>query len=568
VQRGAIIKADIKFWYAHQGCFLNLPDDRYNSDLKPYVDLELIDKEAVLLRQEIAGAAGMGFAGFVHLMPTVDDFVSYEFLNHPDKARQLVKAVHLGGRIAELVAYAHSLGMEYHVQTYELLLDRHVARQIKNGISRRDLDNIIASRLAEFFSRTGADGLVVTPTEAHPRGNCEYVNWNDYYASSAEFANTLESICAGLGKKLRFRLWMLVETDDQWNKFSGGISPEVVLCSKNTASDFWLHCGINPAIACSGSSKLSVIFDAFGQYHGWGRLLYFDPDWPGHVKICMQKNTMEVQAWGSWSPSCIWPNEEPGFLCSGHMFNAGLYYANGLWQPEHLPGRLALQYLICLFKHQGDRIASVVDAAAQCGLGSDAEALAESLPLVEQLWSESYIPDAKVGWPLLDKWAMIFQYPRRSWRDFIRSQGRQVVRESNAKMRGYVGRLQIASRRISNVELAAAFDKTALYFDTLVTVREGACADASFAGEDQNSYESFKTDRLKICDSMLRILEQWRKFPEEATMWCITEFDERLSSRPAWLRAGSLRDYEQQLRRGTVRTIPEGPALNWPIWKR
>jgi hypothetical protein len=95
--------------YAHEGCYLSLPDDRYQTHDSPFFDEELVKKETRLLKEEIAGAAAFGCTGFVHLMAGIEDFISYRFMNHPQADRREVRARGLSRALRELIMNCSSI---------------------------------------------------------------------------------------------------------------------------------------------------------------------------------------------------------------------------------------------------------------------------------------------------------------------------------------------------------------------------------------------------------------------------------------------------------------------------
>ncbi len=551
--------------YAHEGCYLSLPDDRYQTHDSPFFDEELVKKETRLLKEEIAGAAAFGCTGFVHLMAGIEDFISYRFMNHPQADRREVRAQGLSRALRELIDFAHDNGMEYFIQNYELLFDSWVAEHLTES----DMHAFLLNRYKEFFDITGVDGVVVTPSEVHNRGGCRYVDFRRFYNTISVMAGDfLSVITESLGKKLRFRLWLHVMNESDWRKMQIELPKNLVVTVKNTAGDFWVGAGQNPVITHSDKSqKLSVIFDIYGQYHGWGRLLYIDPDWPEQIRNLRERGNFEIQAWGSWSPSCIWPNEDTNFLAAGYKHCAALYHENGIWAQNRLGARFAFGYLLSLLEDESTQQNAVIKTSERCGLDSDVDRLANIFPHVKNLWKEYYLPASKGFYPLLSGWTMIFQLPRKTWRDFLRNEGRHIIYRSNDSMKKDLEILMKEGRRLKSTELAEIWRLTELFFETQILIREAACIDPSFADEDLSSYNSTRTQRLEICDRLQIILKRWKDFPVEAVSWCMTDFDaSRLAVRPYWLRAGSLQEYEKILRLDIVREIPEEDAFGFYAW--
>ena len=544
------------FYYAHEGCYLAFPDIGFDSGDAPFVDLSVLESDAALLRQEIEGAAALGCKGFVHLMNAVDDFVAYQWLDHPDAARRETRAEALSHVMRPLVELAHKLGMSYHIQTYELLFDREVAKRA----NRDNIRHLLEGKYREFFDRTGADGLFVTPSEAHPRGT---TIWSDLWggkAGAAEMAADFkEVIVQRLGKELVFRLWLMAETDQEWEALRGQLPPGLPLCVKNTASDFWNRVPLNPALRREAPGPLHVLFDVYGQYHGWGKLLYFDSLWDPALEVCAQSGAT-IQLWGSWAPPCIWPNDAPHDMTGPQPQSwAGRCWDLGLWQEGHLGGQLSMRWLMNRARGASSDQAMAQAAAAFNLAPAETEALQAALPLVMDLWDEMHTLHRGRLVPLLHQWATIYQSPRCTWREVLADGAREGILADNRRMESGVNALRAAGRAVSDPALRRTWDLTVLYFETFRLSREAACHDPRFAGG--TGVDSRLLEALRDC------LRQWASFSPENADWLITApFSTRFPARKRWLRPETLAEYVEKLATGQTDPVPDQTAFAMETW--
>jgi len=550
-------RAATPVWYAHQGCFLGLPDIGYDTDRAPFVDVDRLRDEADRLAREIDGAAALGCVGFVHLMASLDDFVSYRFLGHPDAVRREVRADALAAVIGPLVVRARRLGLKYYIQNYELLVDRWVAGQVA-GQSKPEF---LARRFAECFGRLNVDGLIVTPSEAHPRGRCVWLDaWGGKPGVAAMARDYHEAVVRRCGRDLVFRLWLMVETAADWQRVQATMPADVTLCVKNTAGDFWRRVPPNPVLEQpAGDRRLSVIVDAFGQYAGWGRLLNFDRAWPAAIARCAELGAANpVQLWGSWAPSCIWPNRSASMLTTDRPVAwAGSYLENGLWEPGHLAGQLALRYLVELARGAVDPDTAMARGARAAGV--PAEPLVAARPVVEDLWDTVHLEHQGQLYPLLNGWSTIYQPPRKTWRDLLAAGGRGRVEKAIGAIETGLAGLRRLADQVRGTALAETWRGTELYFETQQASFELALADPRLAGGPGPA--------RAILERVEMLLARWAEFPVAARQWCITGFDEpRLADRPRWLRAGSLRGYVDDLKTGDLPPIPAETAWCFQRW--
>jgi hypothetical protein len=549
--------AALTLTYAHQGCFLALPDLGFYADTPPYVDAAALERDAALLEKEIEGAAALGCVAFVQLMSAVDDFVAYEWLGHPAREVRRVRAEALARVQWRLVEKAHALGLEYYVQTYELLLDQWVAKRATlDGITE-----LLEAKYGEFFRRVGADGIFVTPSEAHPRGT---VVWRDLWKGKAGVARMAhafhEAIVCRLGRKLVLRLWLAAETEAEWAALRCSLPEGLPLCVKNTAADFWNQVPLNPALRHPlRGHPLHVIFDVFGQYHGWGKLLYFDSLWEPSLAACARVGAT-MQLWGSWSPSCIWPNHAPDDLNSPQPVAwAGCSRDDGLWTPDHLGGQLSMRWLAARVRGAGAQ-AALYQATSACGLpAGDTDPLWRAFPVVMRLWDEMHTVHRGSLVPLLHQWATIYQSPRKTWRDLLADGGRAGILASNRHVDVGLEALRTIGRTVADADLRRVWERTILYFETFRRAREAACQDPRFAGGTGVAAEVLR--RLRDC------LRRWEAFPPENCDWGLTGVSPRkFPARKRWLRAETLAQYVEKLERGQTDPVPEGRPWSWQTW--
>jgi hypothetical protein len=542
--------------YAHQGAFLSLPEASYPLDGPPWINLELIHREARIIAEEIRGAAELGFHGFV-LETGVEDFCSHDWMGHPQAIARAARAEAWGKVFRGFTDLAHGLGMSFHVQSFELAPDAWVAPRLNRGNIREYLQR----RYERFFALTGADGVIVIPSETHPRGGCvPHPLWGEGEDLGQMVADYDAAVRGHCGRELRFSVWLAAKNPEEFGQAARLWPADVPVCLWHTEGDFWSGVGLNPVLPVAARThRPSLLIDAYGQYHGWGRFLHFDRSWPGHIARAAELGTGEAILWGSWTPANCQPDEAPGWLTPpGRTRWAGVYPEAGLWQGNHLAGQIKLRYLCALL--DGDAPDEALQkAAAGCGLGpGDVGRLGAARAAVENLTAEMTLHGRDELYPFLDTWATIFQEPRKTWAWVLAREGRAAVRATVSRIRESADALRRAMDGVEDSRLAGAAELCLLYHESIAAVREAACADPAFARCDPASYDA--TLLRPACAALREVLRRWEKFPEDGKMWFMSEFDSpRQDVRAHWLRKCSLRTYLDRLESGDVPHITGEP---------
>jgi len=93
-----------------------------------------------------------------------------------------------------------------------------------------------------------------------------------------------------------------------------------MLAIKCTGADYFLNWPTTDAIT-SGLPKqrpMMVLFDTFREYDGWSRLFIFMKRWEDTVRACRDNGVQSINAWGPWSPGCIWDDQGGRVSWIGH----------------------------------------------------------------------------------------------------------------------------------------------------------------------------------------------------------------------------------------------------------
>lgn len=543
--------------YAHQGCYLALPDIGYDQDESPYVRTNLLKTEAGMLKEEIRQAAELGFAGFSQLFSGLDDLVAYAWFGHPQTAEREERVATVAAVQRDLAKTAHALGLKYYLQNYDLMLDSWVAERL----TAENAEDILRRRFREVFDRTQCDGIIVTPSESYDRGASR---WIPFFAGSDGLVRMARLyhriIVEELGKELRFRLWLLAENRAQWEALEKSLPVDIPYTVKCTAGDFWFSSPANPALQDSGTDRqLSVIFDPFQQYHGWGALLALDPSWPDFVRECRRKNVQEIHFWGSWSPGCIWPNRLDGYLDGPSATWAGSYLENGIWESDLVMAKLNIHYLGGLLDSLSPKEA-LEHACAREGFTEDAAVLWDAVGPQEVWWREYYLLMNDRRYELLAGWATIFQSPRKTWRQVLRREGPKAVEESIDLMEQASEKLRALEKKVRSRRLATLWRRSLLFFETHETVRKAVLADPALSPAVHPEITE------SLARHLLELVTRWKtEFPQEGRLWQMTE-DYPQQARPFFLRRGSLSEYAAQLSQRIPQDIPDGPPWSLASW--
>ena len=109
----------------------------------------------------------------------VEDYVDYKYLGngsavwptgHPHRQRSAA----LCPIIANLVREAQSHGLKFYFKPYELGFPKQLPQLYPLGLHTpaevKSTRTVLQAKYKELFERTGADGIVLTAEEVHPRG--------------------------------------------------------------------------------------------------------------------------------------------------------------------------------------------------------------------------------------------------------------------------------------------------------------------------------------------------------------------------------------------------------------
>lgn len=350
--------------------------------------------------------------------------------------------------------------------------------------------------------------------------------------------------CDAVGKKAVFRLWRIASDADGARQACRHIPKTAMFSVKNTGGDFWLNSPLTDIVTkgLGHEQPLMVVFDTFRQYDDWSRCFCLMQQWGERVRLCQENGVQAINAWGAWSPGCIWPDYEPGYMKNPNGENqtgkpaawAGHWNSFRMFTRGFTPGQANAYLLSRLCWDAKATPKQIARDFAALHLGTEnAEAAAEALMQTQQAWWEHY-PGNQPGaitYPVYMKWTMVFG-PRDDYMEqaYQRMPIDQML-ASNARAIDAIEKMEAAFARTdrSNAPDPLVYDhfkeginKTALTLRSLHLFREfwwRDRADRDLDGEvkatNAKALENVRAQLFELCD-------RWRDYPEEAAWWRIT----------------------------------------------
>ena len=535
--------------FSEEGQLLDLPDRNYYAEQAPYVDESRLRKEIDEAKTLVDHVARLGFNTITFLHVNCEDYIDYKYLDKPIYAegdRHLVRSPVFCKYMSELCDYAHARHIDVFLQLYEIQYPPKLDQLYRVDLDSPNIQTVISAKCKELFERVPLDGLVITPTESHPR--CGYRSkhlWARQGRSGAGKMLTLyHTACDAVGKKAVFRLWRIASDAAGAKEAGRHIPKEAMFSVKNTGGDFWLNSPLTDVVTegVGREQPLMVVFDTFRQYDGWSRDFCFVQQWGERVRLCKENGVQAVNAWGAWSPGCIWPDFEPGYMKNPDGSNqtgrpaawAGHWNGFRMFTRGFTPGQSNVYLLsrLCWNTRATPRQIARDFAGLHLGI-ENAEAGAEALMQTQQAWWEHYPGDkpGAITHPVYMKWTMVFG-PRDNYMQ--QAYDRMTVDNvlaSNARAADAIEKMEAAFARTDRSKapdpliydrFAQGIDRTALTLRSLHKFREfwwRDRADRDLTGEakaaNAKAREDVRSQLTKLCD-------QWEKYPEEAAMWRMT----------------------------------------------
>ena len=553
------IRIDTDFWqveinqapafplrmFSELGQLLDIPDRGYYIDKPPFVNEQILRAEVDEMKKLIPHIASLGYNAFSLLHLSVEEYIDYKYLDKqvysPDD-RHRVRSSVFCKYLKEVCDYAHSLHLDVYMQVYEIQYPPQLDKLYDIDIDSPDIGRVINARYSELFERVPLDGMIITATEAHPRAG--YASKNLWEEKGVEGAGKMISMyhnaCTAAGKKIIFRLWRMtadVEGTVSTNDVTRHIPKDVVMALKNTGGDFFLNFPTAKAITGGMARKqpLAVLFDTFRQYDGWSRLFIYMKRWGEVVRICRDNGVVGIIAWGPWSPGCIFPDYEPGYMVPakdtvswrGH-WNIFRMFTRGF-----TPGQANVYLMSRLAWNPDEDVKQIAEDFATLHLGAaNASATVEALLATEDAFAEQYIGKRnEITHPSYIVWAMIFAPREKEMESAYLKTPLKKLLESNSRGLKKVALMEKAfsktdSLKAPDAEIYAEFkkgiNKTSLYLKTIYLWRE--CwwrnrSDSDLTGENKTANAAaLQQAKVRLFD----LFDKWEKYPEEAGFWHIT----------------------------------------------
>jgi len=530
-------------FFSEEGQLWDIPDVAYYSDQPPYVNEQRLQEELEELKRLVDHVAREGYNTLVILHLSFEEYVDYKYLDKPvyadddpHRARSPVFCRYL----TDLCNYAHQRHIDVWLQLYELQYPPQLAQHYRVHIDSPDMPKIIQAKCRELFERVPLDGLYVTATEAHPR--CGYRSnmiWRATGApGAAKMINMFTDACHEAGKRVVFRLWRIAGNVSGTKPIIANIRDDAMLSIKNTGGDFFFSSPTTNVIT-SGLPKeqpFVVIFDVFRQFDGWSRLFCYMKRYAGAVRDCHANGVQGINAWGPWSEGCIWPDWEPGYLRDQEgapqrekISWAGYWNSYRMYTRGFTPGQANAYLLSRLAWDPEASLAEITHDFCAMHLGKEnAAAATEALLATQDAFQEEYFQGIH---PTYLKWTMTFHPRLDRMEEAFRKYPLPIMLESNARAMDAINRIEAAFARTDATktldekryaEFKGGTEKTVLYLRTFYLWREAWWRNRSIqetkgpeAEEDLKRLQQTKAQLLKLFD-------EWQRFPEEAGFWRIT----------------------------------------------
>lgn len=539
--------------FSYQGVRLNLPDESYYGRNKPFVNRERLRVECEAVREAMRVAAWYGFNQFTLLNLNLEDYVNYDRLGGgfevyaPDSLHRLRSEVFCQA-LRELGEYARSLHLRFYLQIYEFSFPDHLdGRQLTENdeLPWRMAD----AKFTEFFERTGIDGLVVTPTEPSPRLSYRGFQLWKTPEGAGRMAQRYHEIIVGKNRReLVLRTWMVADDRPTFERvLSTATEPTLRFETKHTNWDYFLSQSVNPLLPADAPRlrPMTVTFDVFRQFDGWGRCLMYPAFWGERFREAHRSGVVAVNAWGPWLPGCIYPGTWAGWgdpydfmQDKASPAHAVTYLFSRLaWSPDESPERIAADW-------------------AKLRFGFQAEAATRALMLSESLWRTTYLEKDNAWSELAFKWTMLLRPGQPSVlknaiagvrSTFHKAYGGpkepapaganssapgrdggavtlESVRASNARAVAQARAMHAEAMRVDpdrapDAPAARAFrraaDLTLLLFETFAPYRELVFRSHGKKTPDEET--------RRLGRDILALLPRWKQFPDEARDWLVLD---------------------------------------------
>jgi len=535
--------------FSEEGQLLDLPDQSYYAEQSPYVDESRVRREVDEAKRLVDQIARLGFNTITFLHVNCEDYIDYRYLDqsiYAEGDRHLVRSPIFCKYMTELCDYAHARHIDVFLQLYEIQYPPKLDQLYGVDLDSPHIQTVVSAKCRELFELVPLDGLVITPTESHPR--CGYRSkqlWARRGRSGAGKMLTLyHNACGAVGKKAVFRLWRIATDAAGARQACQLIPKEAMFSVKNTGGDFWLNSPLTDIVTkgLGRAQPLMVVFDTFRQYDGWSRCFCFVQQWGQRMQLCQENGVQAINAWGAWSPGCIWPDWEPGYMKNPDGSNqtgkpiawAGHWNSFRMFTRGFTPGQASVYLLsrLCWDTKLTPKQIARDFAALHLGL-ENAEAGAEALMHTQQAWWEHYPGDkpGAITHPVYMKWAMVFGPRDNFMQQAYERMTLDEILASNARAIDAIERMEAAFARTDRSKapdpliydrFKEGIDKTALTLRSLHLFREfwwRDRADRDLTGEakvaNARVRESVRSRLIELCD-------QWQKYPEEAAMWRMT----------------------------------------------
>ena len=528
--------------FSEEGQLLDIPDRGYYSDSSPFVNERILREEVDEVKELIQHIVSLGYNAFSLLHLGVEEYIDYKYLDkqvyQPDDRHRVRSAVFCK-YLKEVCDYAHSLHVDVYLQVYEIQYPAQLDTLYSIDIDSPNIEQVISARYRELFERVPLDGMIVTATETNLRLNYPSKTlWEkEGYEGAGRMITMYHNACTAAGKKIIFRLWRIAADVESINEIISYIPEDAIVAIKNTGSDYYLNWSTTKVIT-SGIPKeqsMVVLFDAFRQFDGWSRLFIHMKRWGEVVRTCRDNGVMGINVWGAWSMACNWPDHKPGYFepdqppvsWRGH-WNRFRMFTRGF-----TPGQSNVYLMARLLWNPDEDVLQITRDFAALHVGNDnASAAAEALLITEDAFAEEYIgTGSEITHPVYLKWTMIFA-PREEFmeRAYQKTPLKKLL-ESNSRALDKVILMEDAFSitdplKAPDIENYTRFkegiDKTALYLRTFYLWRE--CWWRNRSGKDLSGEEAVANmvALQQTKNQLLKLFDQWEKYPEEAGFWRIT----------------------------------------------
>ena len=531
--------------FSEEGQLLDIPDIGYYSDSPPYVNEMILRQEVDEEKEMIRHVVGLGYNAFSVLNLGVEEYIDYRYLDkpvYPADDRHRVRSPIFCKYLTELCDYAHSLGVAIYLQVYEIQYPPKLDELYGVNLDGPNIERIINARYKELFERVPLDGMVVTATEVHPRaGYLGKMLWRHKGRVGAGRMMTMyHNACKAAGKKSIFRMWRIADDANSVEEVIRNVPKDAILAVKNTSGDYYLNSPTTTAISGGIGRKqpLVVMFDTFPEFDGWSRLFCYMKRWGKIVRMCRDNGVSGINGWGDWSPGCIWPDYEPGYLTYGDKNKQapgtdvswrGSWNSFRMFTRGFTPGQANAYLLSRLAWNPDDDVNNIAKDFAVLHIGrANASAAADALMATEDAFAEEYVD---VAHPCYLKWTMVFTPRPEDMEKAYLNNSLDKILASNGRALNKVAAMEQAFAGTSSATAPNAkeytifkdgIDKTALYLRTFYLWRQ--CwwrnrADRDLTGQKK----AVNTLAMQTEKAQLKLLfDQWSKYPEEAGFWRVT----------------------------------------------